>query len=449
MAASGLKNFKEIVQNKAYRVNPKDRKIFEDGNMQSFFGLSEDDLIEFIMYDAVENQLPQKEHGLVRYIPLTTSNINDYFLIAEGTVMTRNNLPSEFFVDVERLIREAGYANGIFKTQISLINKRFGSYKEKDKAWIGEISPSRTEIRLFPMLNSPNSNDLKERFNIFYTNGHFRNDTIYNVFKMVESTSPAIIVDTIKKSYGESFYNKLKNEYKIQNFDSFAVNIHKKFIESAQYEFTNRISNIKDPNYGKPKTTKPNLQLSEDTIMKLLSFLIVNAIDFYLPQKDEQLNPLAKAETLTSLDETQKILQTKETDIKIDTTLPEQKNTYIEKPEVSDKTLEFKRKLKKELPVDLGPVNPTLPTPVDDIVPIIKVPVEKENPTTGDVITYDDVVVRPFKPADETPIIVETPIGGGGGGGGTRGGTVAERDFGTGFGREQTFADFERPYNQE
>ena len=448
MAAAGLKNFKEIIENKAYRVNPNDRKLFEQGDMQSFFGLSEDDFIEFIMYDAFENQVPQRGFGLVRYIPLTTSNINDYFLIAEGTVMTVNNLPKEFFVDVERLIREAGYANGIFKTQISLLNKRFGSYKENDKAWIGEISPSRTEVRLFPMLNSPNVDDLKSRFDIFYTNGSFKSDVIYNVFRMIEATTPSIIIDTIKKSYGESFYNKLKSEYNIQNFDVFAANIHKKFIESAQYEFTNRISNIKDPNYGKPKTTKPPLQLSEDTIMKLLEILIVNAITFYLPPKSEQLEPLANRATDSSMDDAAKILQTKASDIKIDTKAPEQKVTYKENPNVSDKSLEYKRKLQKELPVDLGPVNPNLPTPVDD-GPIIRVPVEKENPTTGEIITYDDVVVRPFKPADEKPIIIETPIGGGGGGGGTRGGTVAERDFGTGFGREQTFTEFDRPDNQK
>ena len=66
MAAEGLRNFKEIVQNKAYRINPNDRKIFEQGDLQSFFGLSEDDVIEFIMYDFSENQLPQKELHLLK-----------------------------------------------------------------------------------------------------------------------------------------------------------------------------------------------------------------------------------------------------------------------------------------------------------------------------------------------------------------------------------------------
>ena len=193
MAASGLKNFKEIIQNKAYRINPNDRKIFEQGDLQSFFGLSEDDVIEFIMYDFSENQLPQKDNGLVRYVSLTNQNINDYFLLAEGTVMTKNNLPSEYFIDVERLINEAGYANGLFKTQISLINKRIGSYKSDDKVWISEISPSRTEVRVFPLEKSTNISDIKERFNIFYNNGDFRSDTIYNALRLVESINASII----------------------------------------------------------------------------------------------------------------------------------------------------------------------------------------------------------------------------------------------------------------
>ena len=36
MAAAGLKNFKEVIQNKAYRINPNDRKIFEEGDLQTF-----------------------------------------------------------------------------------------------------------------------------------------------------------------------------------------------------------------------------------------------------------------------------------------------------------------------------------------------------------------------------------------------------------------------------
>lgn len=401
MAASGLKNFKEIIQNKAYRINPNDRNIFEQGDLQSFFGLSEDDVIEFIMYDFSENQLPQKDNGLVRYISLTNENINDYFLLAEGTVMTKNNLPSEYFIDVERLIKEAGYANGLFKTQISLINKRLGSYKPDDKVWISEISPSRTEIRLFPLEKSPNINDIKERFGIFYNNGDFRSDIIYNALRLVESINSSTIDDFIKNTYGQGWYEKLKTEYKISNFDSFSVAVHRKFVESAYYEFTNRISDIKDLNYGKPRKTKPRLQLSEDTIIRRLSELIVNSINFYLTQKDEQLSSTSVNSRLTSVDDAPTILQSKSSDIQIETKIPELKIVTIEKPEQSEKKSIFKKKLKGE-------------APISEPEPKIIFPVEKENPSTGEIITIEQPVESK---RGELPIIIETPSGGGGGGG--------------------------------
>jgi hypothetical protein len=422
MAAAGLKNFKEVIENKAYRINPNDRKIFEEGDLQSFFGLSEDDIIEFIMYDSSENQLPQKGYGSVRYISLTNENIRDYFLIAEGTVMTKNNLPAEYFIDVERLINEAGYANGLFKTQISLLNKRVGSYKPDDKLWIGEISPSRTEVRLFPLEKSPNAADIKERFGILYNNGDFRSDIIYNALKLVESINSSIVDDFIKNVYGQGWYEKLKTEYKISNFDSFSVFVHKKFVESAYYEFTNRISDIKDLNYGKPRRTKPRLQLSESTIIRRLSELIVNSINFYLTQKDEQLNSTSVNSRLESVDDAPSILQSKSSDIQIETTLPELKIVTIEKPEQSEKKLGFIKKLKGE-------------TPVTEPEPKVTFPVERENPTTGEVITIEQPV---DDRRNELPTIIETPTFGGGGGSGGGGFTEVDRGDGR-IGRDRIY----------
>ena len=111
--------------------------VFEKGDYQSFFGLSKTDAIEFIIYDVNNNQLPQQSanNQLVRYVPLTNTNIKDYFLIASNTVLQKNKLPAEYFIDAERLIKEAGYNNGIFKTQITLVNHRAGSNKPYDKLY--------------------------------------------------------------------------------------------------------------------------------------------------------------------------------------------------------------------------------------------------------------------------------------------------------------------------
>ena len=51
-----IKTFKEILENKGYRIDSNDRQIFENGSIESFFGLSNNDVIEFIVYDSNECQ---------------------------------------------------------------------------------------------------------------------------------------------------------------------------------------------------------------------------------------------------------------------------------------------------------------------------------------------------------------------------------------------------------
>ena len=84
-----VKGFKDIIQNRGYKIDSKDRKVFEEGNLQSFFGFGESDAIEFVLYDINDNQLPQSDFGMVRYVPLTTQNIKDYFSVLNPTFRKR------------------------------------------------------------------------------------------------------------------------------------------------------------------------------------------------------------------------------------------------------------------------------------------------------------------------------------------------------------------------
>lgn len=348
MAAS-LKNFKDIINNKAYNVNAKDRKIFEEGDLQSFFGLSESDTIEFILYDSNNNQLNQKNYGGVRYIPLTTENINDYFLIGDGTVLQKYALPNEYFIDVERLINEAGYTTGLFNTQITLINNRVGSNSQYDKLWISEISPSRTEIRLMPLNREENKfTDLSKRYNILMKDGHFREDTDYQAIKMVEKVNPSVIREHIKITYGDSWYDKLKTEYKIDNFESTMNTIYNKFSEAAYYYISNRVYTINDVNYGKPKETYPGIELSKDVIIKDFEKILVEVLDYYLLKRNEVLPKptLAKEE---SIDDVASILQTKKSDLVVDTSSPILKVIDLAKPKETEKSLEFEKQIQKEI----------------------------------------------------------------------------------------------------
>ena len=396
--------FKDIVDSKGYRINSKVREIFERGDLQSFFGLSDADAIEFIIYDVNDNQLPQDKYGLVRYVPLTTQNIRDYFLIADGTLFQAFNFPNEYFIDIERLIKEAGYDNGIFKTQITLVNKRVGSDSKFDKLWISEISPSRTEVRLLPLKRQETINsELFERYGIFLRDGEFREDTIVYAINFIEKINPSLIATAIKAKYSDEWFNKMRNEFKIQSFDTFVNSIHNKFMQSAIYEFTNRISDVKDLNYGKPKGTKPTLELSKNTIKDTCYKLVIKAIDYYLLTPDVVYGTTYDIGTNESLDIVQQVLQRKSADTQIDTTPPEIKIAQRTKIKQVDSEIKLELEKEKELPP------PPIETPVE--------PDPKPEPI----------------PKFNKPI--EYPSYGGGGGGGS----IDYFERGEGYGREQVF----------
>lgn len=313
-----IKTFKEILQNKGYRINSEDRNIFEESDIQAFFGISNNDYIEFVLYDANDNQLIQKNFGLVRYIPLTNENISDYFLLAEGTVFQKYKFPSEYFIDANRLVKEAGYDIGIFKTQITLINKRLGSEKSFDKVWIQEISPSRTEIRVLPHKKGLEQYpELPQQYNAFVNDLDFRDDVIRNTFEYIEQMNPNVIGSFLKSKYSENWVQKLTQEYNLKNIDLFATQIYNKFLESLIYEFTNRISDINDLNYGKPKKNLPSITLSKNDIKNICEKLLVNTINKLLLIPNVSFGSISN-EKIESIDEVQKILKTKTSDVIVD-----------------------------------------------------------------------------------------------------------------------------------
>ena len=343
-----IKTFKEILENKGYRIDSNDRQIFENGTVQSFFGLSDSDSIEFVVYDSNDNQIPQSGYGMVRYIPMTSQNIGDYFMIAEGTLIQRYKFPSEYFIDVQRLLREAGYSNGIFKTQITLINKRVGSDNELDKLWISEISPSRTEIRLFPNTKGIEINkELSDRFNLLITGGEFRDDVSKFAIEYVEKINPSNIGSLLKQKYGNTWFERFVNEYKIQSMDIFSTQVYNKFLESAINEFTGRISDVNDMNYGLPKPFKPSLSLSKDDVRKIVEKLLVNAISKYLSIPDVRYGS-RKNEKMESLDTSEKVLQTKTSDLTIDTSSPTISKAVLKTAAESSKKLSFEKSIKEE-----------------------------------------------------------------------------------------------------
>lgn len=355
-----IKTFKEIIDDKGYRISSKDRAIFAEGTLQSFFGFTDSDMIEFILYDVNDNQLPQGEFGeLIRYIPMNSENIKDYFLIADGTKFQAFQFPTEYFIDAERLINEAGYDNGIFKTQITLLNKRVGYESPNEKLWIKEISPSRTEVKLLPLRNDvADKTDLLQRFGVMVNGRDFREDIVPYIPKFIESITPTSIDSFIKKIYTKQWYEKMVAEFGIAGFDRLMTKIHSKFNEAMFNEFSNRYSSINSNNYGNPKRTPLSLSFSKNDVFTVAQRIIVEVIEYYLPKRTIQTQTEIDKIFDESYDKVGKVLQRRESDVVINAkpatvNVTKKKNDTTDKPYIKDYELdeEIKKVIPKDIPI--------------------------------------------------------------------------------------------------
>jgi len=314
-----IENFKNIEDRKGYLVEQDDRKIFEKEIGKSYFGLGFEDTIEFILYDSNDNQLPQGENGrLVRYININDDEAKKYFITSQNNLTKKTNDAPEAIFDIEQLIRDAGYNTGIFKTQITLLNRRAGSEnRDDDKLWIHEISPSRTEIRLLPIKNTDTpSEDLLKRYEIFTSeNSQFRDDTIYFAKQYVENINVTRIFENflrIKGTYasGEKYSTLIKKEFKINSLEEIFTKIKDKLIESVNYFVDGRVYSITDINYGKPRPSVELVELSIDQIKNAISNSLFEIIDFYLPKRNIQEKNLLTPEQQDTFDQVSQILKT-------------------------------------------------------------------------------------------------------------------------------------------
>lgn len=324
-----IKEFKDIVDRKGYLVDSEDRKIFEKEISKSNFGQGFSDVIEFVLYDSNDNQLPQGEDGkLVRYIHINDSNWSNYFYLPRSSNFNKNLKDSpEFFIDLERLVKEAGYSNGIFKTQVTLLNRRIGSEEvDTDKLWIHEISPSRTEVRLLPLKNNTNQ-DLIKRYGLFTNRGNFRDDTIYYSTKFIEGIDADIAYERFlqlkgKTSDGVSYKNLIEKEFKV-DFEKLLQKVKEKYIKSMKYFIDGRVWNSKETTYGQQLNGQDKVELSVSTILNISNMCFLNSIEEFLPKRNiQEQNELSDDEQVT-IDKLKKILKSTYSNLQIESTIPD------------------------------------------------------------------------------------------------------------------------------
>ncbi len=305
-----IKNFKSILDKTGYYVSEKDRKIFERGSLPAYFGRGMTDTIEFILYDQGDNILPQGKDGkMVRYVDISNKEaIRRYILIVRPQV---SNKPNEYFVDVEKLINEAGYKNGIFKTQVTLLNKRVGSEKKTNKLWVHEISPSRTEIRVLPLKveNKRLQNDLLTRYDIFLRDGEFRDDIVNRLQAFQSTLNAESVKKVLQNAYGEDWIKLVKSEFQVPDIDDFLRRVVEKSKEALNHFIAGKEFKIKSSRYGEPLRRKQSAALDIMRLYKVSNQIVCDVIEDFLPKRNIIRKTQASPIMLESRDKLGKILQ--------------------------------------------------------------------------------------------------------------------------------------------
>jgi hypothetical protein len=139
-------------------------------------------------------------------------------------------------------------------------------------------------------------------------------------------------------------------EFKIKSFENFLTLIHTKFLEAAIYEFSGKISDFNNINYGKPNGAAQKIALSRKEIIDICKKLLVASVNNTLPKQDIVTKATFDSKIDASFDEVGNVLQKLESEIIIDTASPVIKVAVVRKLVQTDVELELEKKIKKEIP---------------------------------------------------------------------------------------------------
>jgi hypothetical protein len=408
------------------------------------FGDCKYDVMEVSVYDINNNLLPQKSGNNVAYIK--TGDIKNYMYS-----LTNKGGQKELAIDIEKLLNDLGFTNGILKVNVNFVRNKVGSDNELTKVWVHEISPSRTEIRILPLkTKNSNINNItnKEFTNINNLNKDFKyyKKNILDSLDSFEVTYLESITSLMVNRFGKDFESILRKDFGLSNFSAFKKRIFLDFKTSVAYWLTNKEYIISESNYGKPSIIRfEDCEQYEFSKLKLeIQNILRNCIDYNtktLNRRSINIKVLPKEFEITELKKEIK-------DLVGNIVINDSKVRNVYNPQ--NIKLDVKGVSVKETPIQITPtpIIKILPieTPIKIVTPIDFEPIEVIKPLP---IDFEPIEVQPIKIIEPplepqpTPIedIIPTPSYGGGGGGGSS--DYFERDGG--YGREQVF---ERDMNQ-
>ena len=258
MAIKDFKNIEKInqeLESTAQLIKPADLNIFKTtAKKVDDFGLSKNDAIEFRLYDISNNLLEQTGGLKVRYIHKAELPI---YLKDSLNTTTGEKI---FEIDVEKLVFEAGYGNGEFRVSFSFVKNYIGNENQKKKVWIHEVSPSRTEIRILPLLGVDRAinNDLQDRYFSFMDNVSELRQSYKKIkafLDKIELNISTLIDDYFISSFGPKYIEVINKDFVFggsEGYTNFKNKIYGDFRQSVMYEIDGKQFKLGASDFGQP-----------------------------------------------------------------------------------------------------------------------------------------------------------------------------------------------------
>jgi hypothetical protein len=224
--------------------------VTKNEKQETEFGECKYDVMEVSVYDINNILLPQKSGKNVAYIK--KNSIGSYMYSLTNTLGKK-----ELAINIEKLLNDLGFTNGILKVNINFVRSRVGSENELERVWIHEISPSREEVRIIPLkTNSPeiNATNTKQFLNLNNLNRDFKyyKKNILDGLDSFERTSLQTIDDALVARFGNDFQSVLKKDFGLSNFNVFKTKIFTDFRDSVVYWLNNKNYDISQSTFGSP-----------------------------------------------------------------------------------------------------------------------------------------------------------------------------------------------------
>ncbi len=447
MSIKKYTNFELIdanTSNKGEFLQENDRFIINQNQIEDTdFGDCKYDVMEVSVYDINTNLLPNKNGKNVAYIK--TGDIKNYLYNLKN-----NAGQKELAIDIEKLLNDLGFTNGILKVNINFVRNKIGSENELTKVWIQEIAPSREEIRILPLSTTDinvNEKTKKEFINVNNLSKDFKyyKKNILDSLDSLESTYLDSIGNLMINRFGKDFESILRKDFGLSNFNGFKKRIFSDFKTSIIYWLNNREYDISQSNFGQKSFIRFEdcEQYDFQMLINEIQSILRKTIEYHtktLKRRDIAIKVLPKEFEITELKKEIK-------DLVGDIQIAENKVRNVYNPEKVELNIKGTRifEIKTEQPIKIEPE----PKPILPIFDLPPNPPVKEEPIKIEPIKEEPIkIIKPDPIIKIEPVkeIIPTPSEGGGGGGPRGGGGgggyySGGRDFGTGGGRENVYVD--------